>query len=190
MNGKKIACILLLLVVGLLAYFGQIGHKKADLKRAEAETAKQDKLKAEGDLHLSEIKLTTLKTDTEELRRFLLAWTPYAERIQTQGEVEQAVLASLRNINLLVLSQKFESKTTSGKSYLPKIVRASLVIEDDYAKTVNWIGEMERKLPLARMSNCRLTGGDNGRQLHAEVTLEVPLADLKLAATPKEIKKS
>jgi hypothetical protein len=75
---------------------------------------------------------------------------------------------------------------------MPSAVRASIVLEDDYAKTVNWIGEMERKLPLARMTSCRLTGGDNGRQVHAEVILEVPLADLKVspaALAAKDVKK-
>jgi hypothetical protein len=192
MNGKKLACVLLLMIVGALAYFGQVGHKKADAKRAEAETAKSEKLKAEDALRLSEIKLTTLKADTEELRRFLQSWTPYAERIQTQSEVEQTVLASLRNANLLVLKQAFESKKSPGQLYMPSAVRASIVLEDDYAKTVNWIGEMERKLPLARMTSCRLTGGDNGRQVHAEVILEVPLADLKVspaALAAKDVKK-
>jgi hypothetical protein len=180
------------MIVGALAYFGQVGHKKADAKRAEAETAKSEKLKAEDALRLSEIKLTTLKADTEELRRFLQSWTPYAERIQTQSEVEQTVLASLRNANLLVLKQAFESKKSPGQPYMPSAVRASIVLEDDYAKTVNWIGEMERKLPLARMTSCRLTGGDNGRQVHAEVILEVPLADLKVspaALAAKDVKK-
>ncbi len=198
MNGKKLACVLLLMVVGALSYFGQVGHKTAEAKRAEAMTAIGEKTTAENELRLTEIKLTTMKAESEELRRFLQSWSSFAERTQTQGEVEQSVLASLRNANLLVLSQKFELKTaTKGISYLPKTVRAAVVLEDDYAKTVNWIGEIERKLPMSRMTSCRLSGGDNGRQVHAEITLEVPLADLKLAPAstakakdPKEAKKA
>ena len=198
MNGKKLACVLLLMIIGALAYFGQVGHKKAEAKRAEAFTAVGEKTTAENDLRLTEIKLTTMKAESEDLRRFLQSWSPFAERTQTQGEVEQSVLASLRNANLLVLSNKFEMKSgTKGISFLPKTVRAAVVLEDDYAKTVNWIGEIERKLPMARMTSCRLSGGDNGRQVHAEITLEVPLADLKLAPAAaakekdvKEVKKA
>jgi hypothetical protein len=99
--------------------------------------------------------------------------------VQTQSEVEESVLASLRNANLLILSQKFEVRENRTTPVIPKVVRASLVLEDDYAKTLNWVGELERRLPLARMMNCRITGGENGRQVHAEISLEVPLVNLQ-----------
>lgn len=184
MNGKKIACIVLLIFVAIAAYCGQIMHQKSEAKRAEAESAIEATASARGKLDTVKIQTERLRTESDELVRFLHSWEPHADRMQTQSEVEESVLASLRSSNLLIISQKFESRnmpaSTGAKgSAIPKIVRASLVLEDDYAKTMNWIGELERRLPMARMMSCRITGGDNGRQVHAEVAIEVPMVNLK-----------
>jgi hypothetical protein len=154
-------------------------HQKAVAKRAEAEAADSDANAAKSELEIAETRTTKLRYDSDELRRFLTSWTPHIDRVQTQSEVEESVLASLRNANLLILSQKFEVRENRTTPVIPKIVRASLVLEDDYAKTLNWVGELERRLPLARMMNCRITGGENGRQVHAEISLEVPLVNLQ-----------
>lgn len=183
MNGKKLACVVLMIFIGIATYAGQIVHQKATAKRTEAETAESDANAAKSELEIAETRTTKLRYDSDELRRFLTAWTVHIDRIQTQGQVEESILASLRNASMLILSQKFEVRDNRTTPVIPKIVRASLVLEDDYAKTLNWVGELERRLPLARMMNCRITGGENGRQVHAEITLEVPLVNL-LAEMP------
>ena len=66
---------------------------------------------------------------------------------------------------------------------------ANLVIEDEYAKVLNWLGDIEKRLPLARVKACRITGGGTLRQLRMDVSLEVPLIDLN-AETPKDDAKS
>lgn len=178
MNGKKLACIVLMIIVGIAAYFGQIVHQKADAKRSEASAAADEATLAKSEFETAQIATEKYRFESDDLRRFLQAWTPHIGNMQTQSEVEETVLASLRNANLLVLSQKFEVKVNSTGGITPRTVRASLVLEDDYAKTLNWIGELERRLPIARMISCRVTGGDNGRHVHAEISLEVPLMNL------------
>ncbi len=184
MNGKKISCILLLLIVGVMVYAGQIIHGKAAAKRAEAESAETAAMGAEGERDTANLDLVRIKGETDKLSRFLASWTPYADRIQTPSEVEEAVTASLRNSNTIILSQKFELRDNRGSTVIPRLVRAALVLEDDYAKTLNWVGELERRLPLARVTNYRISGGENGRQVHAEITMEVPIVNLKAAAPP------
>ncbi len=179
MNGKRIACIFLLIIVGALIYAGQIMHGKAAAKRADAENAETAALGAEGERDTANLALIKIKGETGELNRFLQSWTPYADRIQTQSEVEEAVTASLRNSNTVVISQKFELRDNRGSTIIPKVVRAALVLEDDYAKTLNWVGELERRLPLSRVTSCRIAGGENGRQVRAEITMEVPVINLK-----------
>lgn len=178
MNGKKIACIVLMMIIGAVVYFAQIVHQKAEAKRKEAEDALTETSTAQDALNMADVETEKLRAETDELRRFMQSWTPYAQRMQTQSEVEEVVLASLRNANMLILSQKFEMKQSGTTPVLPKSVRASLVLEDQYARTLNWLGELERRLPLARITSCRLSGGDNSTQVHAEVTMEVPLLDL------------
>ena len=189
MNGKKIACILLLIVMGTLIYSYQILHGKASNKRAEAESAESAAIAAEGERDAANMELIRIKSETSELSRFLNTWTTVADRIQTQSEVEEAVTASLRNSNTIVVSQKFEPRDNRSSPTIPKIIRANLVLEDDYAKTMNWVGELERRLPLARVTNCRITGGENGHQIHAEVTLEVPIVNLKAVPPAQAVKK-
>ena len=42
---------------------------------------------------------------------------------------------------------------------------ASLTVQDDFAKTLNWLGELERKLPVARVTSCRIKKGDAGNRV-------------------------
>ena len=186
MNGKKLACVVLMMFVAILAYAGQVLHKKADAKRKEAQAAETEAFTAKGALEVESTKLTVMKTDSEEVRRFLVSWTPHIDKVQLQSDVETTVLASVRNAGLVMLANRFEVRENRGDLVIPKVVRASITIEDDYAKTLNWLGELERKLPLSRLMTCKITGGENGRQVHSEIIFEVPLPSLK--AVPPAVK--
>ena len=188
MNGKKIACIVLMLFVAILSYAGQILNKNAQVKRTAATLAENDAFTARNNLTLLETKVAVLRNDSEDVRRFLVSWTPFADRIQIQSDVETTMLASVRNAGIIMLSNKFEIRSTSADLVIPKIVRASIVIEDDYAKTLNWIGELERKLPLSRVMSCKITGGENGRQVRTEIAIEVPLPNLKAVPATLAVK--
>jgi hypothetical protein len=182
MNGKKIACIVLLMIVAVFAYLGQVLHKNAEAKREAATLAENDAITAKTELSQLEKKVTDLRTESEEVRRFLLAWTQYADKVQLQSDVETTIQASIRNAGLVALTTRFEVRETRADPLIPKVVRASITLGDDYAKTINWMGEIERKLPLSRLMSCKISGGDNGRQVHSEVIFEIPLPNLKAAA--------
>ncbi len=184
MNGKKIACIILLMFIAILAYAGQVLHKNALAKRAAATQAESDTQSARGALTLLDTKVGVLRSESEDVRRFLVAWTPYVDKVQLQSDVETTISASMRNAGVVTLSNKFEVRDTRTDLVLPKIIRASLTIEDDYAKTLNWIGELERKLPLSRVMSCKISGGENGRQVRTEIVIEVPLPNLRAVPVP------
>jgi len=180
MNGKKIACVLLMAIVAVFAYSGQMMHKKAAAKAAEADSAENDANTAQGALSVAQITVEKARAEADEIIRFLEAWRPYAERYQTQTDIETAVQASLRGTGLLVLSQKFEPRDIRDNKnpLIKKVIQASLTIEDEYAKAMNWVGEVERKIPLTRITGCELTGGETSRLVHAEVKIEIPVIDL------------
>jgi predicted LPLAT superfamily acyltransferase len=180
MNGKKIACVLLMAIVAVFAYGGQMMHMRAAAKSAEADAAENDATSAQGALSVAQIMVEKARTEGDEIIRFLGVWRPYAERYQTQTDIETAVQASLRGTGLLVLSQKFEPREVrdSKNPLIKRVIQASLTIEDDYAKAINWIGEVERRIPLTRITGCELTGGETSRLVHAEVKLEIPVVDL------------
>ncbi len=183
MNPKQLACVILMICIGMITYFGQIMHNKVNAMKESAKKATEDARTAEDGRQVSEILVTKTKAETEDLRRFLKAWIPYADRVQTEQEVESAFELSLRDRGItLVRSRKSEVKPRREDKFMPKVVQTSIVVEDDYAKVMNWFGDIEKRLPLARVTTCTLSGGSTVRQLKLDVTIEAPIVDL--SATP------
>lgn len=182
MNGKQIACVILMMLIGIVTYAGQMVHKKADTVRKSAKSAQEAAEAADSERQIAEITSKRVETESGEIRRFLEAWTPQIDNIQTSQEVEEAVQASIRNSKLYVDSQKFEAKTTSGKNaggVIPRVIKATIIAEDEYPKTMNWLGDVEKKLPLARITVCRVTPGKDAKSVRMELSMEIPIINLK-----------
>lgn len=180
MNGKQMACIVLLILLGAMTYVAQIVHQKAVAAQTEAEemesSAELMKMEAEN----ASTALEKTQFDSRELRRFLEAWTPQIVRLGSRQEVEGAIQANTRDKGVFVISQRFEDKSNAAAVMMPKSVMASMVVEDDFHKVLNWLGSMEQKLPLARVTSCRISAAATGRQIHVEVSMEVPLVNLSV----------
>ena len=187
MNPKQIACILLLMVIGALTYTAQIIHNTVVSTRVAAEDAESAAIAAENDRSTAEIQTTVLKTETEDVRRFLRSWLPAIDRVQTQQEAEQTIELSLRDRGInLVRSRKTESKQSAGNKLIPKSVVTTLTIEEEFAKVLNWLGDIERRLPTARMKVVQITGGSTAEQLKLDVSFETPIFDLAAAEAEKK----
>jgi Na+-transporting methylmalonyl-CoA/oxaloacetate decarboxylase gamma subunit len=193
MNPKQLACFILMALIGVIVYIAQIVHQKVSAMRQEAEDAESAATNAETERSAAEIKTAVLKTETEEIRRFLRAWLPAVEKIQTQQEVEQTIELSIREGSIgLVLQRRTEPKGSTTNKLIPKSVVTTLTIEEEYAKVLNWLGDIERRLPLSRMKVVQITGGSSARQLKLDVSFETPIFDLNSANPPadKDKKKS
>lgn len=195
MNPKQLACVVLLILIGAMTYTAQIIHNKVASTRASAEEAETAAITAENERSTAEIQTGVFKAKTEDLRRFLRSWLPAIEHVQTQQEAEQIIELSLRERGInLVRSRKTESKTSAGNKLIPRSVITTLTIEEEFAKVLNWLGDIERRLPTARMKVVQITGGSSGTQLKMEVSFETPIFDLAAAdadkkkATPKVTK--
>jgi len=187
MNPKQLACIILLMVIGTMTYTAQIIHKKVATTRAEAEDAETAAVTAENERSTAEIETTVFKSNTEDLRRFLRSWLPAIEHVQTQQEAEQNIELSLRERGInLVRSRKTESKTSVGNKLIPRSVITTLTIEEEFAKVLNWLGDIERRLPTARMKVVQITGGSTITQLKMDVSFETPIFDLAAADADKK----
>jgi len=187
MNPKQIACIVLLMVIGAMTYTAQIIHKTVATTRAAAEDAETAAVTAENDRSTAEVQTTMLRTETEDVRRFLRSWLPAIDRVQTQQEAEQTIELSLRERGInLVRSRKTEVKQSAGNKLIPKSVVTTLTIEDEFAKVLNWLGDIERRLPTARMKVVQVTGGSTGAQLKMDVSFETPIFDLAAADAEKK----
>lgn len=187
MNPKQLACVILLMVIGVMTYTAQIIHKTVATTRAEAEDAETAAVTAENERSTAEIETAVFKANTEDLRRFLRSWLPAIEHVQTQQEAEQNIELSLRERGInLVRSRKTESKQSAGNKLIPKSVITTLTIEEEFAKVLNWLGDIERRLPTARMKVVQITGGSTGTQLKMEVSFETPIFDLAAADADKK----
>lgn len=180
MNGKQIACVMLMMIIGIVTYSGQMVHKKTAAVRTAAKSAQEAAEAADSERQIAEIRSKRADTESTEIRRFLETWTPQIDNIQTTQEVEEAVQASIRNAKLYVDSQKFESKNGGKTSkVIPRVVKAAIIAEDEYPKTMNWLGDLEKKLPLARITVCRITPGKDAKSIRMELSLEIPIINLK-----------
>ncbi|GAA5133982.1 hypothetical protein GCM10023213_04770 [Prosthecobacter algae] len=189
MNPKQLACVVLMMFIGCVTYFGQIVHKKVGAMKKSADMAAQDAFSAEGARQTAEILTARTKAETEEVRRFLQAWSPHVDKAQTEQEVESTIEFSLRERGIsLVRSRKTEVKTSRDNKVIPKTVLTTVVIEDEFAKVLNWLGDVEKRLPLARVKTCRITGGSTARQLRLDVSFETPL--INLASDPSASEKT
>lgn len=181
MNGTKIACVVLMMFVAGIAYGTQIMHQKAQTMKEEAEMADTDCRAAASASEIASTELIKLKYDSEDLRQFLGEWMPYIKRIQTVQEAEQVFQSLLRNSGVLTVSQKFEVREQRENKMMPRFLQGTLVVEDEFSKAVNWLGELERKIPLSRITSCRLKQGETGRQINLELRFEIPIIDLDAA---------
>ncbi len=187
MNPKQLACVVLLMIIGAMTYTAQIIHNTVATTRAEAEDAETAAVTAENERSTAEIQTAVFKADTEDLRRFLRSWLPAIDHVQTQQEAEQTIELSLRERGInLVRSKKTESKQTANNKLIPRSVVTTLTIEEEFAKVLNWLGDIERRLPTARMKVVQITGGSTGSQLKMEVSFETPIFDLAAADADKK----
>lgn len=185
MNGKKIACVVLMLLLAGISYGTQIMHNRSKAMSEEAESAESDATMARTAAEVAETNLIKLKYDTQDLRQFLGEWEPHIKRLQSVQEAEQMLQSLLRNTGILTVSQKSEMKENRENKIIPKSLLGTLIVQDEYAKTMNWLGELERKMPLARITSCRLKQGETGRQVNLELRFEIPL--INLAATEETV---
>ena len=185
MNPKQIACFILMAFIGVLVYGAQIVHGKVNVMRSEAEDSMSAAMNAESERETAEIKTAVIKTETEEVRRFLRAWLPSIDKIQTQQEVEKAVELSLREKGISLIRARATEPKTSTNKLIPRSVLTTITVEEEYAKVLNWLGDLERRLPLARMKVVQVSGGASGRQLKLDVTFETPIFDLAALAAKK-----
>jgi hypothetical protein len=179
MNGKKIAALLLVMVIASIAYGTQMMQKQANAMRAEADAAGNEVVTAQEARKNKCNELKNIESDCKDLRQFLRRWTPIIEHITTGQEADQALMTVVRNSGILVLSQKFEVKESRGNPLIAKTLQGTLVIQDDYGKALNWLGELEHSIPLIRVNACHIKQGENGRQINMEVHLEIPLVNLE-----------
>ncbi len=192
MNNKHLACIVILLACVLIVQGVLTVHKNATAMQAAASLARRDASLANANLRTQRGLLKDLTEKTSDLIVYLDAWEPHLARIATPDAGEVNVNALLKQADLLILSQRFElvpNQTGGGvpnaaNATIPQLVRAHLTIEDDFTKSLNWVGELESKLPTARVANLEISRGQTGNDIRLNLVVDIPLARAEESPAP------
>tara|TARA_R110002096_G_scaffold28985_19_gene87546 strand:+ start:256 stop:645 length:390 start_codon:yes stop_codon:yes gene_type:complete len=126
-------------------------------------------------MQLAQIQLKTLDSKTSELRRIYSEWEPHFMGLQRQQDAEKRVADVIRDGNIIPISRKFEPRELDKNDLISEALVGDIVIEDDYAKTMNWLGSLEEAIPNCRIMKCNFTRGDRGNNIHLELQIQIPL---------------
>lgn len=185
MNNKHLACVFIGLIIAAQLYCVVMVKSKRDAMTSEAETASMAADGARNQASIARNQLTGLKAKTEAVRQYLAIWDPFLRKSESEERGQTLIDDLIRQGAVTQLSGKYDPAPNAGNAYIPKVVKAELLFEDDYHKTLEWLGEVERSLPAARISKCRLTKGTTSNDIKMEMTLELPVVAQDPAAAPK-----
>lgn len=175
MNNHKVASILILVLVGLMGF----GVHKLRSKAVAAENAAEDSRKAaeeaEQQRKIADIKVTTMDAKTAELRKIYTEWIPHFENYKSGRTGEQKITDVVRGSSVFLVSQKFNEQELDKQDLIGRALVADLIVEDDYAKTLNWLGKLEESIPSCRITKCRIERGDRGNNVRMELKIQVPI---------------
>jgi hypothetical protein len=183
MSNQKLACIILLILIAGLV-FGTQKTRNRTLVAKNADLAAQSEAEnAELQRRITEANLNTLEKKTAELRQVFREWLPHFQTFQTPQSGEQRISDLVLKGGVFVLSQRFEVTNPDETAAVRSVLVADLVFEDDYAKTLNWLGQLEEAVPNCRVTKCRLTRGERGNAVHLELKLEIPILNPAIGAS-------
>ena len=175
MNNKHLACIFIGLLVCAQLYCVVMVKSKRDAMTTEADAAQLAAEGASQQVNIAETQLTALKTRTDAIRQYLAIWDPFLRRSDSEERGQTLIDDLIRQGGVTQLSGKYDPAPNAGNAYIPKILKAELLFEDDYHKTLEWLGEVERSLPAARISKCRINKGTTANDIKLEISIELPV---------------
>jgi hypothetical protein len=177
MKAKHVACIIIGLLVFAQLYGVFVIHSKAEAMKAEASVANDAAQAAQQELNRSTMALNGQKVRTDAIRKYLHVWEPYLRQSANEERGQTMIDELIRQGGLQAIDRKYNASPMTGSVYVPKVVRAELLFEDDYHKSVEWLGELERAYPSCRIFKCRLTKGSNANDIKMELTVDLPIVD-------------
>lgn len=183
MNRKHLAAIIVtLLVVVLFQVTMTIRNRLAKIEGQllEAETGAQ----ASAAILIGErAGLQAMTENSADMLQFLSRWGDAMSVFDTPDSGELAVAARVKQAGLVTLSQRFEATKNANES-IPRLVRAYLTFEDDYAKTLNWLGMIETEFPAARVTSLKIIRGESGNDIRTSMVLDLPLPSSRISGKP------
>lgn len=175
MSKKHLACVIIIVLIVVLVQLTLSMNKRMVNMQTEANKAKTQAANSALQLTIERAQFGELEKSSKSLIEYLNVWQPYFKAVDSAQSAELKISLRIKEDNLVSLSQRYETVSNQGNSYLPSIMRANLTFEDDYTRLLNWMGQVESQLPTIRVGSARITRGTGGNDLKMELTLEQPL---------------
>jgi len=175
MSKKHLACVVIIVLIVVLVQLTLSMNKRMVKMQGEADTAKSQTSSSSLQLQIERGQYAELENSSKSLIEYLNIWQPYFKAVDSAQSAELKISLRIKEDNLVSLSQRYETVSNPGNSFLSSIMRARLTFEDDYVRLLNWLGEVESQLPTIRVGSIKLTRGTGGNDLKMELILEQPL---------------
>ena len=175
MNNKHVACGIVALFIVVLVQSTLWVQSKRTKVQDEANAAQQAETDASAQLNQERGQLSELRRQSTDLIEFLRIWQPYFTTIDNTQSAEINLSMRIKDANLVNLAKRFEPTPVKGNASIPNTMRAFLTFEDDYARLMNWLGDLEVKMPTVRTTSARLSKGTRPNDLRMEIVLDQPL---------------
>ena len=176
MSNKQIACVVLSMIIGVMAYGTLQMKKKLAAASKASEEAASKATTAENQRKGAQISLDKKDRETQGLRDYLAEWQPYLNMTKDDNEAQRMFQQKLKQDSLVIFKQGFEAVKMTNSATIPNSLRAKITFVDDYHKLLTWLGSLESSLPTCRVSTCKITKGQKGNDVKMEIKAEVPLA--------------
>lgn len=176
MNNKHLACAIVIVCIALLVQATLWMNKRMIKMKVEADSAKSSVASSTVQLQVQRAQFSELEKNSKAIIEYLNIWQPYFGAVDSAQAAELKISLKIKQDNLVSLSQRYEVVGNPNNSFLPDLVRAHLTFEDNYARLLNWFGQIESQLPTLRTAGVRLSRGTSEEDLKMELILEQPLA--------------
>lgn len=175
MNRKHLAALLVafaavLLIQGALTIRGQLSSLRSSVEAAETEA-----IGVETQLRTEQQLVLALRQSSKGLIDYLVEWEPFLQQIDSAAAGELNLGARIKGSGIISLAQRYELVNNADNVTIPQMVRAHLTFEDDYARTLNWVGQIEADLPAARISTFKIQRGQTGNDVRVDLVIDLPL---------------
>ncbi len=120
-----------------------------------------------------------LADQTADTLAFARAWQPYFALTDEANLAEKGISMKLRMSELAVPRSSFKIVDCSPlyprwSEVIPQVLQGEVVIEDNFAKGINWLGMMERVKPTTRICSVSIASAGKDK-CRFDLVFEVPL---------------
>jgi len=175
MNNKHVACGIVIFLIICLAQGTLWMNRRMQKMQKDEATARQQTNISSMQLQREQRELTDLRTNSRSLINYLQTWQPYFDEVDSPQSAELKISLKIKEDNLVNLSQRYEVVAQKNNRSLPYVMRAHVTFEDDYARLLNWLGQIEAQVPTMRIGSVRVAKGTGPNDLKMDLILEEPV---------------